>query len=60
MNHRRIIKGNNTTIPTCSDLLCAYETNAVTEKGIPGKGNIPLSSEECVIESREFMIENKK
>lgn len=60
MEHKRIIKGNNTVVPTGAELLSSYETNAVTEKKKSGKGNIPLSSAECVAASRDFMIENKK
>lgn len=60
MKHQRIIKGNSTIIPSHCEVLSDYKTYAVTEKGQPGEGNIPLSSETCVIASREFMIENKK
>ena len=60
MEHKRIVKGNNTTIPTGAEYLSVYKTNAVTEKKYSGKGNVPLSSSECVTDSRDFMIENKK
>lgn len=60
MEHKRVVKGNNTTVPTGAELLSAFETYAVTEKHKSGKGNAPLNSAECVVDSREFMIENKK
>lgn len=60
MKHQRIIKGNSTTIPSHSEVISDYQTYAVTEKERPGKGNIPLNSETCIVASREFMIENKK
>lgn len=60
MEHKRIIKGNNTTVPTGAELISAFTTNAVTEKSKAGKGDAPLNSAECVAASREFMIENKK
>lgn len=59
MEHKRIIKGNYTIYPTGAELLKAYETNAVVEKALPGRGNLPLSSIECVVDSREFSIEKK-
>ncbi|MEA5134924.1 MAG: hypothetical protein VB035_02150 [Candidatus Fimivivens sp.] len=60
MEHKRVVKGNNTTVPTGAELLSAFETYAVTEKHKSGRGNTPLNSAECVVDSREFMIENKK
>ena len=60
MEHKRILRGNNTTIPTGAEVLSTNITYAVTDKSKTGKGNIPLSSEECVAASREFMMENEK
>ena len=60
MEHKRVVKGNNTTVPTGAELLSAFETYAVTEKHKSGRGNAPLNSAECVVDSRDFMIENKK
>jgi hypothetical protein len=60
MEHKRVVKGNNTTVPTGAELLSAFETYAVTERHKSGRGNAPLNSAECVVDSREFMIENKK
>jgi hypothetical protein len=60
MKNKRVVKGNFTTVPTGADLLSTYETNAVTEKFRPGEGDLPLSSYDSVVASREFMMENKK
>ena len=60
MEHKRVVKANNTTVPTGAELLSAFETYAVTERHKSGRGNAPLNSAECVVDSREFMIENKK
>ena len=59
MKSKRIVKGNFTTIPTGSDLLGEYYTNAV----ISSTGSIEESAQiknEKVIASREFANENQK
>lgn len=62
MNHKRIIKGNFTTVPTGSALLSAYETYAVTEKKEPSPFSSKLKSPslESAIEARIFSEENQK
>lgn len=60
MERTRIIKGNNTTIPKGAEVMSEYRTYAVTERAAEEKGGQPISDLRCVIESREYMIENKK
>lgn len=60
MKAKRVTKGNFSTLPTGSEVLGAYMTNAVTEDKRHGKGNAPIPSIESVVEAREFMQENKK
>ena len=52
MENKRVIKGNNTTIPTGAEILGEYATNAVTDRSRRGKGGRPVSNEQSVIESR--------
>lgn len=60
MERTRIIKGNNTIVPTGAEVISEYRTYAVTERTDEKKGGQPVSDLRCVIESREYMIENKK
>ena len=59
MKNKRVIKGNNTIIPTGAEILGEYATNAVTDRSYRGKGNVPISNEQCVIEARLFSEEHR-
>ena len=59
MKNRRILKGNFTTVPTDSDLLGEYYTNAVISQAGSIEETAQIKNEK-VIASREFSNENKK
>ena len=59
MKHKRIIRGNNTVFPAGSEILGEFATSVITDRSGRGKGNIPISNEMCVIESRIYNEEKK-
>jgi len=59
MKSKRVIKGNNTIIPSGAEIFGEYATNAVTDCSARRKGRVPVSNEMSVIEARHFNIEKK-
>jgi|GEM_PF-4407034 len=55
MQHKRIVRGNFTTLPTGADVLSIGATNAVTERENEGEAQSgPRPSDESVREARRF------
>ena len=60
MNQKRILKGNQTTLPAGSELLTgAFQTQAIPQIEELGKGNVPLSNDEFADIARDFSKELK-
>ena len=59
MKHKRIIRGNNTIVPGGSEILGEFATSVIVDRSDRAKGNVPLSNEMCVIESRIYNEEKK-
>jgi len=55
MKHKRIVRGNFTTLPSGSDVLSVGATNAVTERRAPySKSKVPHPTQQSVEEARDF------
>ena len=60
MQHRRIVRGNFTTLPSGADVLSIGATNAVTERKDPlTKSKVPHPTRESVGEARRFSMEHE-
>lgn len=59
MEHKRILKGNFTTLPSHADLIGNNITNAVTYGATEEEQKNTAALAECVLSAREFEIKAK-
>lgn len=56
----RVVRGNQTTIPSGTEIFGAYRMQAISQIEKFGKGNLPIPSEGCVVMAKNFVDENHK